>query len=97
MSNVISPDLIQKLLFVNADKIYRDLVSDPAKAPAVDRDTTKLLSEDILNTTLSKEASAKLIERQHELVSACMAPSPDSALNSLQILKNKIIISTTVI
>jgi hypothetical protein len=78
MSNIISNDLIQKYLHINADKIFKQIVEDAAKQPIIDT-KTKLLNKEALKKSLSKEESSKIITRQHELISANMAPSPESA------------------
>jgi hypothetical protein len=82
-SNRLDDNIIQKLLFVNADKIFEKVFNDQSLSITP---KSKILSSSTFatNKSFNKEESAKLISRQHELVSAAMAPTKESAKELFQ-------------
>lgn len=80
MSNKLDDNIIQKYLFINADKIYEKINGDNKLAPTINSKKTKLLSKNRKSLNLTKKEAASIIARQHELLSANMAPTADSAI-----------------
>lgn len=74
----LDDNILQKYLFINADKIYDKVKKDntikPAQEPKI-----KLLANK-RSPALNKKEAATIITRQHELLSANMAPTSESAI-----------------
>jgi len=80
MSNVLDDNLIQKYLFINADRIYNKIIEGGVSL-SPDKDMqTKLLSKSTLGKKHDRKSASLLISRQHELLSANLAPTEQSAL-----------------